>query len=321
MKIDIPPLPLSRAHLERYRVRSRYRDRPGLVGGHQMRRKGQSLEFHDFRQYVPGDDIRHVDWRASARHGKPEDLLIRNFAAEEQLTLLISIDTRDSLFLPEPAPKAHIAAWLVEAVSWIVLRSGDRVFLHRLFGSPHGSVHDLYGSGSSVRTRQVLKQFLSAAADETAERLNLDILQRYLKPSVIWMVISDFYFDMETGGRILGRRLAEAQDGSRWIFLVDLESWEYEKQLMGLGPRKIEGPALPVPSPSLEIDTPVLNEVEERIHRSKKFFRDHIGRGGFDYITWKWPGTKSFDMPSFFQDCFDNDLDLQRLFMRESENR
>jgi hypothetical protein len=311
----LEPLPISKAELERYRIASRYQKRPGLVGGHQMRRKGQSLEFYDYRPYLPGDDIRYVDWRASARVGKSEDLLVRTFTAEEQLTLIISLDLRDSMHLPAIMPKKLIAAWLTEAIAWIALRSGERVILHRLFGTPNGSTRELHGTRSTAGIGKVLNRFLSLKG--TQNTVNLSVLERYLEPAVVWLIISDFYFDMDTEGKKLASRIAEAQDGMRWIILIDTDSWSYEKQYLGEGPRKIEGPGLFTSDHPLEIDAKTFLTVEERIKQHKQRFRDRVSRGAFDYICWKWPTGEQPDPPLFFEEHFGKDKVLRRLFMRE----
>jgi hypothetical protein len=314
--MQIEPFPFSLAQLERYRVASRYQKRPGLVGGHQMRRKGQSLEFYDYRPYLPGDDIRHVDWRASARHGSANDLLTRTFTAEEHLTLVISIDTRDSMHLPLAMPKSLIAAWLTEALAWIALRSGERVFLHRLFGNAGNSIRELRGTGRSSLIRKILQRFYSSRGSE--DTVNLNVLECCLEPAVVWLIISDFYFDMEGVGKRLGNRIAEAQDGMRWIILVDTDSWPYEKHFLGEGLRKIEGPGLLTPGQPLDIDTKTFLTVEERVRVQKRQFRDRVSRGAFDYITWKWPSLEHLDPAAFFEDHFGKDRVLQRLFMKES---
>ncbi len=315
-----PPLPLSRSLLESYRLSSRRQRRPGLVGGHQMRRKGQSLEFYDYRPYMPGDDIRHVDWSASARHGGANDLLVRTYVAEEQLTLIISIDTRPSMLLPEPMPKALIATWLAEAVAWITLRSADRVILHRLFGRPGGSLEPLFGASGLNAIRPVLNRFYSTNC--ATEKVNLGVLEPHLKPAVIWMIISDFYFDIDpttsSDGLQLSRRIAEAQDGMRWVILVDTDSWPYERFFLGQGARKIEGPGLPVLDHPLEIDAPTLLEVESRIKNHKQFFKEQVCRGANDFISWQWPPQTLMQPGSFFEEHFGKDRVLQRLFMKEN---
>ena len=98
-----PLLPYAaRRLLQRYRLEARQALAPNLTGGQLMRRKGQSMEFREHVVYQIGDDIRFVDWRASARRGQEHDLVARSFVAEEQLKLLISVDTRPTMALPEP---------------------------------------------------------------------------------------------------------------------------------------------------------------------------------------------------------------------------
>jgi len=286
-----------------------------MVGGHQMRRKGQSLEFYAFRPYVPGDDIRHVDWRASARHGSANDLLVKTFVAEEQLSLVISLDTRPSMSLPPVMPKSLIAAWLAEATAWITLRSADKVVLHRLFGKNGGGIRELSGTAGSTALHHVLKQFYQQ--DTPGDTLNIEVLDRYLKPAVVWMIISDFYFDMEDHGQRLASRIAQAQDGMRWIILVDTDSWPYEKLSLGLGARKILGPDAPNVDHPFEIDAQAIFQVENRIASHKGFFRDQANRGARDYIYWPWPEEDEPDAAAFFQDQFGKDRLLQRLFMKE----
>jgi hypothetical protein len=313
-------LPISRGVLESYRIGCRYQNRPGLVGGHQMRRKGQSLEFHDYRPYIAGDDIRHVDWRASARHGGANDLMVKTFAAEERLTIIISVDTRETMGYPEYLPKGRVAAWLAEAISWITLRSEDRVVLHRLFGKGGSSgVQELYGVGGLASIRRVLNRFWNAGTP--TDTVNLGVLERYLRPAVVWIIVSDYYFDMNGEGKKLARRIAEAQDGMRWVILLDTDSWPYERQYLGEGPRKIEGPGMQEPDHPFEIDSSSLRDVEEKIIRHKQAIFDHIGRGAFDLSNWKWPMEEEPDPAEFFEDRFGRDSVLRRLFMRENENR
>lgn len=320
----LEPLPISRALLENYRISSRRQKRPGMTGGHQMRRKGQSLEFYDYRPYSPGDDIRHVDWRASARHGSADELLVRTYVSEEQMTLIISIDTRESMHLPLAMPKSRIAAWLAEAISWITLRSDDRVILHRLFGNPGGSIEELHGSGGIDAIRPILRRFFSYKA--SLDSVNLSVLQRRLKPAVVWLIISDLYFDMQeendseiSQGIQLTRRIAEAQDGMRWIMLIDTDSWPYERFFLGHGSRKIEGPDLPPMDHPLEIDVPALLKVENRMKQHKQVFRELTSRGGSDYILWPWPAEQTLNPPSYFENQFGKDRVLQRLFMKENQ--
>jgi uncharacterized protein (DUF58 family) len=60
--------------------------------------KGQGLTFTDFREYVPGDDIRAISWNLTAKTGKP---FIKRFEEERELTLLLAVDVSASFTLSQ----------------------------------------------------------------------------------------------------------------------------------------------------------------------------------------------------------------------------
>ena len=148
-------LPVSSSQLDRYRLRLRQRDRGTVAGAHLIRQRGQSLEFREFRPYLPGDDIRHVDWRASARHHRRDELVVRTFEHEVQTRVVVSIDTRATMRLPEVASKLQLALWFAEAMAYIAGRSGDSVALHALEG---GQVVELGSSADRWRIRRALQR-------------------------------------------------------------------------------------------------------------------------------------------------------------------
>ncbi|MDJ0838053.1 MAG: DUF58 domain-containing protein [Acidobacteriota bacterium] len=313
--VDLLPLPLSRGLLGRYRTASRRQRRAGMVGGHQMRRKGQSLDFRDYEHYTPGDDIRHVDWRASARYGQVEDLLVRHYTAEEQLSLVISVDTRPSMALPEAMPKMQIAAWLAEAVADVALDSEDRVFMHRLFGEAGGGLDQLRGSGSRGRVRKILRRFVDYRGSVA---FNKKPLIRCLAPTSVWIILTDLYFDSNDQSRMLAREIARAQEGLCWVILVDLDSWPHERAYLGHGARRIEGPGLSPTRNRFEVSDENLAQVETRIRRHKQHFFELIRRASCDRVSWHWPAEVVPAPVEFFKARFLGDKVLQRLFMKDA---
>src|SRR5437762_11716700 len=71
-----------------------------LKGERRSKKRGQSVEFADHRQYVSGDDIRHIDWNIFARL---DSLFLKLFLEEEDLSLSIVIDTSASSDCGEPS--------------------------------------------------------------------------------------------------------------------------------------------------------------------------------------------------------------------------
>ena len=80
------------AQLERLELVTRKVFRGRLKGERRSKRKGQSVEFADFRSYVPGDDLRFIDWNTYARL---ERLFLKMFLEEEDLHFYAVIDTLD----------------------------------------------------------------------------------------------------------------------------------------------------------------------------------------------------------------------------------
>ena len=167
-------LPIPSSQLDRYRLRLRQRDRGTVAGAHLIRQRGQSLEFREFRPYLPGDDIRHVDWRASARHHRRDELVVRTFEHEVQTRVVISIDTRATMRLPEVASKLQLALWFAEAMSYIAGRSGDSVALHAL---ESGQVIELGSSADRWRIRHALQR-VSAPKATSNGRLSAEASRR-----------------------------------------------------------------------------------------------------------------------------------------------
>ncbi|MGP6429599.1 DUF58 domain-containing protein [Pseudomonas sp. CH235] len=96
-----------------------------LAGNHASRLRGRGLNFDELRRYQPGDDLRHLDWRASLRTGKP---VVRTFTEERDRPALILVDQRMSMFFgSQRSFKSVVAAELGVLAAWIVFNAGDRV--------------------------------------------------------------------------------------------------------------------------------------------------------------------------------------------------
>jgi len=117
--------------LERLELVSRKIFRGRMKGERRSPRRGQSVEFADFRDYVPGDDLRFVDWNTYARL---ERLFLKLFLEEEDLHFYALIDASESMNFGEPT-KLRYAVKLAAALGFIGLVRGDRVKIETL-GQP-----------------------------------------------------------------------------------------------------------------------------------------------------------------------------------------
>lgn len=96
-----------------------------LAGRRASRLRGRGLNFEEIRRYLPGDDIRNMDWRVTARTGKPH---VRAYSEERDRPCLLIVDQRQSMFFGSRRVMKSVAAAEVAALAaWRVFHTGDRV--------------------------------------------------------------------------------------------------------------------------------------------------------------------------------------------------
>lgn len=333
--------PLSPEELEIYRLQARRMKRPYATGVHLTRRMGQSLEFREYADYHLGDDIRHVDWQASWRRsgGQTQSRLgdgwlIRKFRAEEHYKLVISLDTKETMTYPRLQPssrssntpaanisKLQMGRWLATSVAFVALRNGNEVLFHNLFGQPQ-FVPPLRKTGGIEGRIDAALQTITAEIDRS-ETPNLETLHRYLPPTAVWLIITDFYFDREKA-QALAERINTAQDGMRCVFLVEMDSWPYERQLIEKGPslRRIQGPGLKgKEEKEFSSSRVALHNIESRIRQNRDAFLANCQRGA-SLVHWTWVAQTEKEMAASFRKLFKTkflgDPDIRSLFQRET---
>ena len=112
--------------LSRLRLRMSHRSSLNVSGSRKSVRKGNSTEFSDFREYMPGDDLRRMDWNVYARLDK---LYIREYMEEKEAHVSVLIDTSASMDYGK-CSKAELARDLAAVVSFLALNNMDRVLLY-----------------------------------------------------------------------------------------------------------------------------------------------------------------------------------------------
>ena len=156
---DIDPTVFDEAflrQLERLLLLMKSPVRGGLKGGRRSVKRGQSVEFADYRDYSLGDDLRQLDWNVYARL---ERLFVKLFVEEEDVTATFLIDASASMDAGRP-PKLLFAKRAGAALGYIALASEDRVAISALGGRVARRQASLRGSGRVFR----LLSSLSAVA-------------------------------------------------------------------------------------------------------------------------------------------------------------
>lgn len=96
-----------------------------LAGRQASRLRGRGLNFEEVRRYLPGDDIRHMDWKITARTKKPH---VRGYTEEQERQVLLVIDQRIPMFFgSRVSMKSVVAAQLAALLSWRVVKDNDQI--------------------------------------------------------------------------------------------------------------------------------------------------------------------------------------------------
>jgi uncharacterized protein (DUF58 family) len=132
--------------------------RGGLKGGRRSVKRGQSVEFADYRDYTLGDDLRQLDWNVYARL---ERLFVKLFVEEEDVTVSILIDASASMAAGRPE-KLLFAKRAAAALGYIGLASEDRIAVSSLGGRGARRQVALRGSGRVFRLLSTLSGIAAA---------------------------------------------------------------------------------------------------------------------------------------------------------------
>ncbi len=182
--------------------------------------KGRSMDFDDLREYIPGDDVKDIDWKATARSGS---VRIRRYIAVRKHNILLVVDTgRNMSAVTESGESKKAAAVLLAGiVGSVAIKHGDFV------GLVHGdSTHSAYVPLKTGRTHleQILQKIDNAITDDAEPSdlaTQLEYVARNLRRKMLVVVISD-EFDFDDRTRAAVRRL-RAQHEILWAVVSDAD--------------------------------------------------------------------------------------------------
>lgn len=165
------------------------------TGVHLSRRKGRGMDFAEVRPYITGDDIRNIDWKITARTGKPHTKLFRE-ERDRSVYVLLNL-SGDMYFGSKSQLKARMASMIAAAVSWQALKNGDKI------GGLILTDHALklqealsYRKGVLQWLKQICDSY-NQGLEQKPESLSLlsplNTLSKVLRPGAKLIIISDFY--------------------------------------------------------------------------------------------------------------------------------
>jgi uncharacterized protein (DUF58 family) len=189
-----PPPPTTLAELLRQVRRIELRTR-GLVasrfsGEYHSIFKGQGLEFVEVRPYLPGDDVRAIDWNVSARTGEPH---VKKYVEERELTVLLAVDLSGSQrFGTRGRFKSEMVAEVVATLAMSAIRNNDRVGLLAFTDRVEAFVPPAKGRRHVLRIVRDLLAFRPAGRGTELARAVRHAI-RVLRSRSILFLISDFH--------------------------------------------------------------------------------------------------------------------------------
>jgi uncharacterized protein (DUF58 family) len=161
--------------------------------------KGRGMEFHEVREYVPGDDIRSIDWNVTARVGHP---YVKKFIEERELTVIIMADMSGSgNFGTKNRMKIELMAEIGAVLSFSAIKNNDKIGLLLFTDKVEKYIPPKKGRPHVLR---VIRELLYYKPESKKTSINsaLEYLGKVLKKRSVIFLISDF---MDSGyERLLG---------------------------------------------------------------------------------------------------------------------
>lgn len=261
-----------------------------LAGEYQSVFKGRGMEFEEVREYIPGDEIRSIDWNVTARMGRP---YVKRFVEERELTVIFLVDLSASgAFGSVKHMKNEVAAELCSLLAFSAIKNNDKVGLIVFTDQIEMFVPPKKGISHVLR---LIRELLYFKPKQTCTNIaeGLDYLGRITNKRSVVFLVSDFLgSDFEKPMRILGKRhdliavsitdprevafndvgLVELQDAETGqLVLIDTASRHVRNQYEQLGQqRRVELKGL---FASMDIDQIEVFTDRDYIHDLVRFFK------------------------------------------------
>jgi uncharacterized protein (DUF58 family) len=168
-----------------------------FTGRHKSPHRGSSVDFSQYRKYVPGDEIRHIDWRV---YGRSERFYVKEFEADTNLRCHLVLDCSASMrFQGKSGRKIDYARRLVAALAHVLLNQGDGVGLAAFNDK---LVHDI-PARTSPRHLNAVMEILGKIEPQGNTDLvkQLDDLAGRVRNRALIIIISDLFHDVEELGK------------------------------------------------------------------------------------------------------------------------
>lgn len=184
------------------------------TGSHRSRFRGRGMDYQESRFYQAGDDIRNMDWRVTARSGKPHTKL---YQEERERPVVLLVDFNPGMFFgSKQSLKSVVAARTAALIAWSVAARGDRIGALLINENHHELSPKMGKRGALQLIRELVNHSNPLKGLQAKHRPNslneeLKRLRHVAKPGSLVFIISDFYEVNEETSQHL-RRIAQHND-------------------------------------------------------------------------------------------------------------
>jgi uncharacterized protein (DUF58 family) len=255
-------------------IRTRRLVNDSLAGQYHSVFKGRGMDFDEVREYVPGDEVRTIDWNVTARTGHP---FVKKFTEERELTMLLLVDVSASgNFGSAPQSKRELAAEIASVLAFSAIRNSDKVGLILYTDRVEQYIPPKKGRRHVLRlVREILFHQPRGRGTDTVKAL--DFANHILHRRAIAFLISDFQSSEEPELALENLRRAMRQTNRRHDLVALHIQDAREKSLPNVGVLAIEDAetdeVVELDTADPEIRRGFEKEVNERTQRLVRGFR------------------------------------------------
>jgi uncharacterized protein (DUF58 family) len=252
--------------IRRIEIRTRRLVSDVFSGEYQSVFKGRGIEFTEVREYLPGDDIRSIDWNVTARTGHP---YVKKFDEERELTIMFVVDVSGSgAFGSVGRFKAELAAELCAVLAFSATRNNDRVGLVTFSDRVEKVVPPQKGRRHVLR---VVRELLYSTPSSTGTDIPmaLDYLANVVRRHAVVFLVSDF----QAGGY---ERALSVANRRYDLIAIDISD-PREKEIPAMGLVELEdaesGERIVIDAGDRRFVTRFMREMEKRRAEKETRFR------------------------------------------------
>lgn len=182
------------ARLSGYAIQAREAKEGTMSGIHKSPHRGASVEFSEYRDYVPGDDLRRLDWRVFA---KTDRFYMKEFEAETNLRSFVVIDGSGSMNYKGQLPDSKFdhALKISSVLSYLFIKQGDAIGLHISNSQEKIEIPSSRRPSHLQEIFSKMGQFKSRGENSLSDSLHQ--LADTSRRRAFFMIFSDFFCDLD----------------------------------------------------------------------------------------------------------------------------